>query len=236
MNLKQKSIAFLRAKGLYVVLMGCLGVVGGTALLAGEKSAAPEPTPAQVSRSSDERLQAAQMPNPPTPAPKTPAPGAGTPLPTKAPRESAPQATRKPTREKVSAPVKGTLQWGYAADELLYSETLKQWMTHCGVDIACAKGTEVHAVWGGTVTAVYVSDTMGVTVEMKHADGLRTVYCNLAGEPPVREGQKVNATAVIGAVGDTALSECAVAPHLHFELYKDDAALNPMEYIVLIEK
>lgn len=229
---KEKVLAFLKAKGLYVVALLCLLVVGAAAFFAyapeKEEAAQPTPTPAQVSSSTDERLSEAAQPTP-TPSP-TPS---ASPAASAAPATPAP--TKKPGREKRSAPVKGSLQWGFAAEELVYSSTLRQWMTHNGIDIAAAKGTEVYAVWGGTVDAVHEDDTLGVTVEIAHSNGLRTVYANLAESPPVKEGQRVNANDPVGKIGNTALAECADPSHLHFEIYKDGKAVDPLEYVLLIE-
>lgn len=228
---KEKTMAFLRDKGLYVAALVCLLAIGAAAFFAyspeQEEAARPTPTPAQVSSSLDESLSEAILPTP------TPAPAEAAPVPTEAP--AAPAPTRKPGREKKSAPVKGALQWGYAAEELVYSATLRQWMTHSGIDIACAKGTEVYAVWGGKVDAVYEDDALGITVEIAHSDGLRTFYANLAENPPVKEGQKVNANTPIGKVGNTALAECADPSHLHFEIHKDGKAVDPLDYVLLIE-
>lgn len=235
---KEKTMAFLRDKGLYVVALLCLLVVGGAALFAyapgRQQEAEPTPTPAQVSSSTDERLDEAAKATP-TPAP-TPSPSPS-PTPAATPEASeAPAPTKKPEPKKQSAPVKGTLQWGFAADELVYSSTLQQWMTHSGIDIAAAKGSEVYAVWGGTVDAVYEDDALGVIVEVSHSDGLRSIYANLAENPPVEEGQRLNANALVGKVGNTALSECADPSHLHFEVYKDGKAVDPLDYILLIEE
>ena len=76
-------------------------------------------------------------------------------------------------------------------DELVYSETLGQWMTHSGIDIAAAKGTAVYAVWGGRVDRIYTDDALGVTVELDHGDGRISVYGNLDPDLPVEEGQRL---------------------------------------------
>lgn len=229
---KEKAISFLKDKGLYVVALLCLLVIGSAAYFAytpeESEAARPTPTPAQVSSSRDERLSEAIQPSPTPTASPSP-----TPSPTPAP--ATPKPTKKPGREKRSAPVKGALQWAFAAEELVYSTTLRQWMTHSGIDIAAAKDTDVYAVWGGTVDSVYEDDALGVTVVLTHSDGLRTTYANLAPEPPVKEGQRVNANHLIGKVGDTAVAECADPSHLHFEIHKDGKAVNPLDYVLLIE-
>lgn len=234
---KEKTLAFLKDKGLYLVALLCLLVVGGAAYFAyGAPQGVdpgPTPAPAQVSSSKDERLSEALHPSPTAPA-ATPSPmPSASPAASQAP--ATPTPTKKPGREKRSAPVKGALQWGFAAEELVYSSTLHQWMTHNGIDIACPKGTEVYAVWGGTVDAVYEDDSLGITVEIAHSDGLRTTYANLAENPAVKEGQRVNANDPVGKIGNTALAECADPSHLHFEIHKDGKVVNPLDYVLLIE-
>ena len=225
------------------MLMVCIVMVGIAVALAygptGEDTSeaqvqqTPEQSPQaeSVSLSEDETLQEATAGGKEpdiTPAPSM------TPLP-EITTQATPKATKTPTREKASAPVRGAVQWGYAVNELIYSKTLNQWMTHAGVDITSAKGTEVQAVWNGTVDQVYADDSLGVTVVILHSNGLKTVYANLKEEPPVKEGNKVNAGDVIGYVGDTAVTECGEGAHLHFEVYKDSAVQNPLDYVFIIE-
>ncbi|MBQ9832857.1 MAG: M23 family metallopeptidase, partial [Clostridia bacterium] len=135
------------------------------------------------------------------------------------------------SNEKLIAPVDGEIIWGYAVDELIFSRTLSQWMTHSGVDIASPKGTEVYALKGGCIENVYTDDLLGVTVVVAHDDGMMSVYANLKEEPPVSEGQLIESRDLIGFIGDTAISECGDASHLHFELYKGTNTVNPVDYV-----
>jgi murein DD-endopeptidase MepM/ murein hydrolase activator NlpD len=50
----------------------------------------------------------------------------------------------------------------------------------------------------------------------------------------IQAGVSVKAGDEIGYVGDTALVEISENPHLHFEIYKDDASEDPMEHISLV--
>ena len=232
---KLKAAAFFRARGYYIALTACIAVLCAAAIAAFSVPEEPEPTPgpsdAPVAYSNDERL---------TEAARTPAPTISTPTPSPSPTPipdftEAPKPTKAPARTKASPPVSGEVIWGFAVDSLLYSRTLDQWMTHAGVDVASPKGTEVHAVFAGTVEAVYTDDALGVTVEVKSRDGMLAVYANLAAEPPVREGAHRNAGDCIGIIGNTAISECGDKSHLHFELHRDGKPVDPTEY-VLFEK
>ncbi|MPM74707.1 hypothetical protein SDC9_121696 [bioreactor metagenome] len=68
-------------------------------------------------------------------------------------------------------------------------------------------------------------------VVIAHDNGLKTVYANLKEDIPVKEGKLVSAGTVIGTVDKSAPSECADESHLHFEVYKDNKAVDPSKYI-----
>ena len=142
------------------------------------------------------------------------------------------EATSAPVKsasaeKKAQAPVSGQVIWGYAADKLIYSKTLDQWTTHKAVDIACPQGTAVKCVLGGTVEKVYTDDQLGVTVIVKHSSDRKTLYANLNETVPVRAGDKVNAGTVLGTVGKSAISECALESHLHFAFFVKGKAVDP---------
>ena len=57
-------------------------------------------------------------------------------------KEETKQEAKEPTFIK---PVEGEMLKEYAKDNLVYSETLKEWITHTGVDIRAEKTTVVKA-------------------------------------------------------------------------------------------
>lgn len=227
---KTGTAKFLRAKGIYVVIMtlvACAGTAAALIFIPRGESEAPQPTDpgSEVNLSGDERLYVMKTPEfSPTPSPS--------PIPdfTQAPATAAPSA--KPLW---SPPVRGEIIWGYSVNELIYSRTLRQWMTHAGVDVASPKGTEVNAVFGGTVEAVYEDDLMGVTVEVTSGEWT-AVYANLAAQPPVEEGVKIEAGDVVGLIGDTAVSECADKSHVHFGLSRGGESVDPTKYVRFIKE
>lgn len=232
--MRLRSSIFFRKNGLYIALGLCIAVIGTTAALiftGGEEPSDP------VRQSQDQTLNDVTVPTTqPTQVTTGPRP-ARTPLPTVmpektiAPMPTTPAVQTTPAPIVLHAPVEGNIIRVFAMDSLIYSETLNQWMTHSGVDIAAPQGTEVRSVAEGTVERVYADDMLGVTVVIRHSGGMVTVYSNLKEEPPVTEGQAVNARDVIGYIGDTALSECAEESHLHFELYIDDEPKDPTQYV-----
>ncbi len=128
-------------------------------------------------------------------------------------------------------PVKGEIQKEFSAETPLYSKTLEQYEVHFGVDIAAPADTQVKAIEGGTVTAVYEDDKLGITIEINHGDGYVSRYSNLSTMEMVEENDVVERGQVISGVGNSALFETLDPEHLHFELWKDGQAVNPAEYL-----
>ena len=119
----------------------------------------------------------------------------------------------------------------FSVDELTYNETLGDWRTHDGIDIAAEVGTQVIAACSGVVTAVRDDDMMGTLVTIAHDDGYETTYANLRSSPGVGEGQYVSAGEVIGAVGSSSIAEFSMPAHLHFSVSKDGVPCDPKEFL-----
>lgn len=225
---------FLAGKGFYIVLFLCVAAIGvsGYFLLAdsmGPTQSVANPT--QVVVTPPPALPpVTQEPAPtPTPVPVTPAPtqpATPTPVPT-------PTPTPVPTPAALvfTWPVKGEVLAAHSVETLAYDETMGDWRTHAGMDIAATLGTQVVAAAQGTVIDVSFDELMGATVTVEHQDGLESKYCNLAAKPTVAVGDEVETGSVIGSVGATAAAEGARASHLHFELSKDGAAVDPLDYL-----
>ncbi len=98
---------------------------------------------------------------------------------------------------------------------------------HTGVDIAMKRGTPVYASGDGTVTMP--SSGMGgygVHVLIDHGFGYQSLYAHLS-RSVVRPGKHVKRGELIGYVGSSGLS---VAPHLHYEVIKNNQKVNPIHY------
>jgi hypothetical protein len=100
---------------------------------------------------------------------------------------------------------------------------------HEGVDIAAPAGESVHATLPGVVTRTGISDSYGRFVEVSHSGGLISFYAHLrSAAARMRPGHIVAGDDVVGYVGDTGHS---TGPHLHFEIRRDGAPLNPAMFI-----
>ena len=243
MEKKQSNfVLFLRNNGFYLAIVLCLMAVGtGIVLLAvpaaRQEAKAEQEAPVPVAESRDQRLgEIVIVPDIMQPTATPYYAPLHTAVPTTAPTAeptAAPAVRTVSSVQKANAPVSGEIIFDYADDKLLYSVTLDQWTTHTAVDIAASAGTEVKAVLSGTVSDVREDDVLGYTVEIRHSSGRRTVYASLGSDVRVQKGDKVNAGAVIGTVGSSAISECGEKPHLHFAFLIDDKPVDPKKHVRL---
>ena len=146
-----------------------------------------------------------------------------------APVDDTPVVAEEP--HVVVLPIQGEVLTAFSVDQLLYNETLDDWRTHDGVDIAAAEGDAVLAACAGTVSSITDDPLMGTTVVIQHSGGYETTYANLQVEPAVETGDTVSAGQTIGAVGTTAAAEAAQGAHLHFSVAKDGEAVDPDAFL-----
>ncbi|WP_446050066.1 M23 family metallopeptidase [Zobellia laminariae] len=98
---------------------------------------------------------------------------------------------------------------------------------HRGMDFSAPKGTPVYAPGDGKVTrADNGSSGYGKHIRIDHGYGYKTLYGHLS-EYNVKRGQRVKRGDLIGFVGNTGRSE---APHLHYEVWKDEERINPINF------
>ena len=128
-------------------------------------------------------------------------------------------------------PVEGEILRDFAKETLVYSETLKEWVTHNGIDIKADKTTIVKSSAEGTIKSIKNDPRYGITVVIEHVNGYVSIYSNLLTAEFVKEGEEVKQGQTIGTVGNTAIFEIADDCHLHFEILKDNQYLDPSEYI-----
>jgi len=131
-----------------------------------------------------------------------------------------------------SYPVSGEIGLSHSPDTLIYSKTLEEWTTHTGIDIQAKRGTPVIASEEGTVESITETASKGIEIVISHKDGYKTVYSNLSTKEMVKTGQKVEKGRVISGIGNTAAFEYYEPEHLHFEVYKDNRAINPLDVLV----
>lgn len=128
-------------------------------------------------------------------------------------------------------PVEGEIVKEFAIDNLVFSETLQEWIVHKGIDIKAPRTTVVKASEEGTVKAIKNDPRYGLSVIIEHRDGYKTVYSNLLTTEFVSEGEEVSKGQSLGTVGNSGAFEIADEPHLHFEMLKDEKNVDPKLYL-----
>jgi murein DD-endopeptidase MepM/ murein hydrolase activator NlpD len=98
---------------------------------------------------------------------------------------------------------------------------------HYGMDFTAPTGTEIYSSGDGVVEVVDNSlRGYGKRIIINHGFGYKTLYGHMNGFN-VKKGQKVKRGDVIGFVGSTGTS---TAPHLHYEVLKNNKKVNPVHY------
>lgn len=111
---------------------------------------------------------------------------------------------------------------------------LHKYRAHLGVDYAARRGTPIYAAASGVVIFCGRSRGYGNLTKIRHADGYVTLYAHQKSfRRGIRRGKRVQRNQVIGYVGTTGLS---TGPHLHFGLYKNGRATNPLRVVQITTK
>ncbi|HEX9979709.1 MAG TPA: M23 family metallopeptidase [Flavobacterium sp.] len=98
---------------------------------------------------------------------------------------------------------------------------------HAGMDFSARTGTPIYATGDGVVAkADNTASGYGNHIVIRHGFGYETLYGHLS-KYKARAGQRVKRGDVIGYVGSTGRSE---APHLHYEVHKNGAVVNPLNF------
>lgn len=103
---------------------------------------------------------------------------------------------------------------------------------HKGVDWAAPVGTPVEAAFDGEISFQGDGGSYGNLVKISHANGRETRYAHMQKFAIASGvGTKVKAGDVIGYIGTTGLS---TGPHLHFELYQNGEAIDPLGTVTTV--
>lgn len=238
----EKFSDFVSGKGFYLVVLICVAAIAlsGYYLVRGVRGGVEDTLDQPVSGSAAIVKQPDPAPSvTPTARPTNPpavstaritAPPSASPEPTPSAQPPA-SPSLAPAPLVFTWPVKGAIIADFSVEALAYDETMGDWRTHNGLDIAAPLGTQVLAAANGTVSAIRQDDMMGTIVEIDHGEGLVSRYANLAAAPTVSVGDSVRTGDIIGSVGETAAAESGREAHLHYTLLKDGQAMNPADYL-----
>jgi len=99
---------------------------------------------------------------------------------------------------------------------------------HRGLDISARRHTPVMAPADGIVVFAGRNGGLGKTIRLSHGFGFSTLYGHLD-KVLVAPGDEVRRGDAIGLLGNSGRS---TGPHLHYEVYADGRAVNPLYHIL----
>lgn len=112
--------------------------------------------------------------------------------------------------------------FGYRSDPFTKARKM-----HEGMDFTAKTGTPIYATGDGVVArADNTASGFGNHIVIRHGYGYETLYAHLS-KYKARRGQRVKRGDIIGYVGSTGRSE---APHLHYEVHKNNRVVNPLNF------
>ncbi len=119
-------------------------------------------------------------------------------------------------------PVEGTVS-------TLFGTVTKSGVIHKGIDIDIGndKDSNVKAVLDGVIEDTGRSREYGSYVRVKHSDGLETIYAHCS-TIAVGKGKAVRKGDTIASIGNTGAD---IGSHLHFEVWKGNEPVDPLEYV-----
>ena len=116
---------------------------------------------------------------------------------------------------------------------------------HQGIDIPAPSGTNLVAVFSGTVSFIGFNGSAGYSIHIK-SNNLQFIYHHVSPNYIVKNGDFVYSGQVIGQVGPKYVygvknnpykdsngkptNGATTGPHLHFTIKKDGKAVNPLNY------
>ena len=106
---------------------------------------------------------------------------------------------------------------------------LHRYRAHLGVDFGARRGTPIRAAGNGRITFCGRKGGYGKVIIIDHGSGYKTLYAHMSRfRHGMRRGRYVKQGQIIGYVGSTGLS---TGPHLHFGLYRNNRAINPLRVV-----
>ena len=143
-----------------------------------------------------------------------------------------------PSKKKIqvyfAAPVKYSkigMDFTHGPENLfVFNNTLKMWMAHKALDLTATEGSDVVAMYEGTVIEVGSKYRQGEYVVIDHGDKVVATYASLQ-NVQVKKGQTVKQGDVIGEASISATAEYMDGAHLHLEVAVNGVKVDPTPYV-----
>lgn len=152
-------------------------------------------------------------------------------------REIVPETEETASEETVEEflpimPASGKVTAEFSGTDLVRYEILGDWRTHSGIDIEAAEEDDAYVCEDGVVEKIY-SNNLGGCIIVNHQNGYKSLYANLGEIDLVNVGDELRCGETVGRIGDSAVGDLTTGAHLHFEMYHEDKAVNPLDFITV---
>lgn len=127
----------------------------------------------------------------------------------------------------------GKRYYDYKAEEQIQEDSLTVhdniYYQNTGIDFTSEEEFDVLSISNGTVVNVKEDQSTGKTVEIKHDNGLISIYQSLS-DVRVKKDDIVSQAQIIGRSGTNELDK-ELGNHLHLEIYENGISVNPEMYL-----
>lgn len=151
------------------------------------------------------------------------------------PKEVIKEISTRPKKDIVfEAPFNGEVLMEFSNGELTYSETLKEWVIHKGIDIKGTDMQKVNSICDGIISDMRYDHNIGNIIEVKSGEYVLVYGCV---EPinDLKIGDNVKRGNSIATLSNEMGFEFSNGEHLHLEVYKNGVEINPIQ-ILKMEK
>lgn len=150
-------------------------------------------------------------------------------------RKKAEEEAKKKEQTSTTPPSTVTFDWptpGYTWITCSFGPrthpVTKKYSNHNGIDIGAYAGSPIRSTAAGTVIANTYNSVYGNMIKVDHGNGIVSMYAHMNARSKLKVGATVEQGTVLGYVGTTGLSS---GYHLHFTIFKDGVAVNPLNYV-----
>lgn len=133
-------------------------------------------------------------------------------------------------KDKFVWPVSGNVIIPYSMDTTVYFETLDQYQCNPALYIKAEKGTEVKAVFGGTVANVMENERHGKQIILDMGNGYKMTYGQLS-DIPYKKGDVVEKGSILGKIAEPTDYFMLEGSHLYMKMTLNGKAVNPTDYL-----
>ena len=103
------------------------------------------------------------------------------------------------------------------------------YIQNTGIDYVGENVFDVVSILNGVVINVTEDEELGKTVEIRHDNGMISIYQSLS-EVYVKKDEGLAQGTIIGKSGENKIDK-DLGNHLHFEIYNNGQAVNPLNYL-----